>query len=173
MISSRNSWSSKSSIKGTQILLIAKYFESSDPAVSQEVAIASQQLDYLSASFIVDAHHFFTQALPSSCSEWPNLTSITPTSQLLEPRETTAEIEVMLQAAASVALKMPQLYTMEIWNGRKGLIKFQASQRLQPAAITWRSTWTLILSELLPVIRHWEALHFNLAAMESRLRNRG
>lgn len=71
----------------------------------------------------------------------------------------------MLQAAALVALKMPQLKTMEIWNGRKGLaslFKFQAPERLQPAAITWRSTWTLTLSELLPVIRRWEAVALQL-----------
>lgn len=140
-------------------------FRVPEPAVSHEVAVASQQLEYLSVSFIVDAHHFFTQAVQPSCLEWPNLVSITLTSQLLEPRETTTEIEVMLQAAASVALKMPQLKTMEIWNGRKGLaslFKFQAPETLRPATITWRSTWNLTLAKLLPVIRHWEAVSLQL-----------
>lgn len=88
------------------------------PAVSQRVALASLKLEHLTASFIVDASHFFKIELSW---EWPLLSSLVLTSNLLTPDENPIEIGAMLQAAAAAALKMPQLETMEIWNGRKGL----------------------------------------------------
>ncbi|KAL7788114.1 hypothetical protein V8C43DRAFT_316774 [Trichoderma afarasin] len=90
--------------------------------------------------------------------EWPNLTSLVLTSKLFAPDKSPTEIGAMLQAAAAVAKKMPQLKTMEIWNGRKGvaaLFKYQVFQDVQQARIIWRSTWEFIMEP--PVIRAWEA----------------
>jgi len=81
------------------------------------IALASLKLEHLAASFIGDASHFF-EIEPSW--EWPNLISIVLTSKVLTPDENSINIGAMLQAAAVAALKMPQLETMEIWNGRKG-----------------------------------------------------
>lgn len=50
---------------------------------------------------------------------------------------------------------MPQLITMELWNGRKRLatlFKYQS----KPATITWRSTWDFALLPL--VIPAWEGV---------------
>ncbi|KAH0843016.1 hypothetical protein FOPE_08020 [Fonsecaea pedrosoi] len=116
------------------------------PAVSRMVGLASLNLEYLAASFIVDASHFF-DVEPSW--EWPNMRSIVLTSSLLTPDQDPAQIEVMLQAAAAAAMKMPQLETMEIWNGRRGLaalFKYQAFHNKQEATITWRGTWQLTMA---------------------------
>ncbi|KAI1348559.1 hypothetical protein F5Y01DRAFT_306650 [Xylaria sp. FL0043] len=140
------------------------------PAISRAVALASFKLDHLAASFIVDASHFF-EIEPSW--EWPNLTSLVLTSGLLTPDEDTAEIEAMLQAAATAAMKMPQLKTMEIWNGRKGLaalFKYQAFRNIERAIITWRAVvhqyvdWRLdLVQEQIDesaIKSHGDAIHF-------------
>ena len=65
----------------------------------------------------------------------------------------------MLQAAAAAAIKMPQLETMEIWNGRKGfaaLFKYQAFRDIQQAMIIWRGTWKLTMES--SIIQAWEAV---------------
>lgn len=87
--------------------------------VSYAVAKASLKLEYLLASFIVDARLFFDACEPSW--EWPNMTSLALTSPLLTPHESPTKIDEMLQMAAAVAMKMPNLSSMEIWNGRKEL----------------------------------------------------
>ncbi|EXJ90387.1 hypothetical protein A1O1_03488 [Capronia coronata CBS 617.96] len=125
-------------------------------AVSRMVALASLKLEHLAASFIVDASHFF-EIEPSW--QWPNLTSIALTSTLLTPDKDPVEIGVMLQAAAAAARKMPQLETMEIWNGRQGLaalFKYQVFHDIQEATITWRGTWELTMES--SIIRAWEAV---------------
>jgi hypothetical protein len=88
-------------------------------SVSRAVANASLTLEHLSASFIVDASHFFDARELSW--KWPNLTWLALTSRLLVPQERPTELDDMLRAAAAAAMKMPNLETMEIWNGEKGL----------------------------------------------------
>lgn len=127
-----------------------------NPSLGRIIALASLKLEYLAASFIVDASHFFEI---ETSWEWPHLSSLVLTSSLLTPDENPAEIGAMLQAAAAVAIKMPQLETMEIWNGRKGLaslFKYQASSKMQQAMITWRGTWKLTMEP--SVIQAWEVV---------------
>ncbi|KAJ6104342.1 hypothetical protein N7523_010662 [Penicillium sp. IBT 18751x] len=126
-------------------------------AVSYSVAKASLKLEVLSASFIVDASYFFKACQPHWI--WPNMTSLTLTSQLLTPDESLIEIENMLQKAAAVAMKMPNLKSMEIWNGREGLamlFRYQLTGEWQPAVLTWRGTWQFTLRA--PIVRAWEAV---------------
>jgi hypothetical protein len=126
------------------------------PAVSRMIALASLKLEHLAASFIVDASHFF-EIEPSW--EWPNLISLVLTSKVLTPDENSIDIGAMLQAAAAAAIKMPQLETMEIWNGRKGLaalFKYQAFRDIQEAIIIWRGTWKLTIEPT--IIQAWEAV---------------
>ncbi|KAI0972485.1 hypothetical protein F4678DRAFT_471513 [Xylaria arbuscula] len=125
------------------------------PAISRMVALASLKLEHLAASFIVDASYFF-KIEPSW--EWPNLISLVITSKLLAPNENSVKIESILQAAAA-AIKMPQLETMEIWNGQKGLaalFKYHAFRDIQQAIITWRGTWELTMEP--SAIKAWEAV---------------
>ncbi|KAK3688423.1 hypothetical protein B0T22DRAFT_459394 [Podospora appendiculata] len=126
------------------------------PVVGRMVAIASLQLEHLAASFIVDAGHFF--AIEPSW-EWPKLTSLVLTSNVLRPGEDPVQMEAMLHAAAAAAMRMPRLETMEIWNGRKGLaaaFQYQTLPNARRATVTWRATWAWTMEPLL--IRVWEAV---------------
>lgn len=105
----------------------------------------------------MDASHFFDAC--ESYWEWPRLTSLALTSQLLTPDESPLEIDSMLQTAAKVALRMPNLKSMEIWNARERLamlFRYQVTGEEQPAVMTWRGTWELTLPP--SVIEAWEAV---------------
>lgn len=129
------------------------------PAVGRMLAFASVGLEHLAASFIVDASHFFEI---DARWKWPKLSSLVLTSKRLAPDEDPTEIGAMLRAAAAVALRMPRLETMEIWNGRKGLaalFKYQASFKYRQATITWRGTWRLTRMHMdHSVTQAWEAV---------------
>ncbi|TVY57263.1 hypothetical protein LCER1_G002821 [Lachnellula cervina] len=124
--------------------------------VSRVVANASLTLEHLSASFIVDASLFFDARELSW--KWPNLTWLALTSQLLVPQQRPTELDDMLRAAAAAAMEMPNLETMEIWNGKKGLAMLFRYQRAErgPAVITLRGTWELTLRPL--VIQAWDSV---------------
>lgn len=125
--------------------------------ISRAVANASRTLDHLAASFIVDASAFFDSRELSW--EWPNLTWLALTSRLFVPDGSSVELDDMLRAAAAAAMKMPNLETMEIWNGAKGLamlFKYQRAERGRPAVITCRGTWELALRP--PVIQAWNSV---------------
>ncbi|RJE24170.1 hypothetical protein PHISCL_03489 [Aspergillus sclerotialis] len=115
--------------------------------VIRAVANASLNLEHLSASFIVDSSYFFDNCEPSW--KWSRLVSLTLTSRLLTPHESTIEVDNMLREAASAAIKMPKLEILEIWNRQEGLA---------PAVITWRGTWEFVLQPA--VVQAWEAVAF-------------
>lgn len=67
----------------------------------------------------------------------------------------------MLQSAAVAAMEMPNLETMELWNGEKGLAMLFRYQRAeqgqgQLAVITCRGTWELTLRPV--VLQAWDAV---------------
>jgi hypothetical protein len=69
------------------------------------------------------------------------------------------ELDDMLRAAAAAAMKMSNLETMEIWNGKEGLamlFRYQRAERGRPAVITWRGTWELTLRP--PVVQAWDSV---------------
>ncbi|KAL3478451.1 hypothetical protein BJX99DRAFT_245588 [Aspergillus californicus] len=112
------------------------------PDVNRAVAKASLELEHLSASYI----------------KWPSLTSLTLTSQLLSPHACPVKIDNMLRAAAAAAMKMPNLETVEIWNGHRGwamLFRYQL-HRGRPVVITRRGTEEFALRP--PVVQAWEAV---------------
>lgn len=125
------------------------------PEVSRALARASLNLEHLSASFLVDASDFFHALEPSW--EWPNLTSLALTSQLLAPYLNQSMRGSMLEAAAAAAMKMPSLRTMEIWTGREGLamlFRYESAWDRKPAVITCRGSLELDLRH--GVVEAWE-----------------
>ena len=109
--------------------------------VCRAVAKASLQLECLAVSFIADASPIFEACQPSWV--WPKLESVVLTSRLLTPDGNPEAIDHLLQNAAGVATRMPNLVTMEIWNGREALaalFRYEAPRRRQ-AMLTWRATW--------------------------------
>lgn len=125
---------------------------------SQTIAKTSLELEHLSASFVIDANHFFNAIKPEW--NWPRLNSLTLTSQLLQVHEDQEKINDMLEAAASTALKMLKLKTIEIWNGRIGsaaLFRFQLKGE-NCAVITWKATWKFTLQPR--VIKAWKTVAY-------------
>ena len=127
-------------------------------ALGQTLLEVSHSFESVSASFMVDASDFFSSLEFKPSLQWPNLTCLVLTSQLLAPDEDSTSIMEMLTAAASSVTHMPQLKSMEIWNGRKKLAALFRYEliRDQPSIITWRGTWDLILQP--SVIQAWEAV---------------
>lgn len=108
----------------------------------------SLQLEVLSASFMVDARDFFKQAACQKSWKWQNLTTLALTSKRLNPDTSTADIDDMLLDAATTALNMPKLGTMELWNAKEGLailFRYQRARDGQSAIITLRGTFGLTL----------------------------
>lgn len=122
-------------------------------ALGRTAAKASLNLEHLSASHLIDARSFF-----SSCEaswKWANLKSLTLTSRLLAPEARPIDIRNMLRSAAAAAMEMPELETMELWNGRAGLAALFRYQS-KYATVTWRSTWAFTLRPA--VIQAWEGV---------------
>ncbi|KAH7329427.1 hypothetical protein B0I35DRAFT_456794 [Stachybotrys elegans] len=131
------------------------------PSVSLSLKLARVNLsaEALSASFMADAEHFFS----ASSSTWPNLTSLTLTSQLLAPQTCPTELMDLFKAAASAARSMPKLKTLEIWNGLEGLaalFKYEFIPSYQRrSAVTWRATWRVSIQT--EVVEAWEKVTRN------------
>lgn len=74
------------------------------------------------------------------------------------PTTDPADIDKMLQAAAEVALRMPNLQTLVIWYGRKHLaseFRCQVSPADKKVSMRWRATFPLIWSS--NVAQAWES----------------
>ncbi|KAF4779965.1 hypothetical protein HER10_EVM0008175 [Colletotrichum scovillei] len=124
--------------------------------IGQMIALTSLSLEHLAASYIADASHFFEARLDFA---WPTLKSLALTAKILAPHEDSTGIEALLLAAAAAAKNMPQLETMEILNGRKGLaglLRYQAFRPKREAVLLWRGTWNLAMDS--SVIHAWEAV---------------
>lgn len=127
--------------------------------VSMGVASNSRTLEHFSAAFIVNATTFL-EACRTDWT-WPKLKTIALTLPLLLPEEHTDEGELaqVLKAAAAAAEAMPNLETMEIWNGGvgfAGMFRYRSARRGRAAGITWKGTWDLALKK--DVIQAWEAV---------------
>jgi hypothetical protein len=67
----------------------------------------------------------------------------------LRPDQNRSKINAFLRAAAAVALKMPKLKTMELWNCGQGqacvfryeAVDYSGSEPEHSCRLTWRSTW--------------------------------
>ncbi|KAH0489271.1 hypothetical protein TgHK011_009710 [Trichoderma gracile] len=126
--------------------------------VSAALAQRSLMLETLSASFLVDASHFFQSYRLEWI--WPNLRSLTLTSQQLESTRDSYETCNMFIAMAEVALAMRQLETLEIWNGGPGhAAVFRYSGNKGGATLEWIGTWDLFIDSR--VVDAWRlvALH--------------
>lgn len=118
---------------------------------------ASLGLEHLAASFVSDASHFF-----DACQKWniwPRLESLALTSNVLKSQQQSVYINDLLETMALVAMKMPRLKSMELWNakaGFAGVFQYQIFESDRTAKITWRSTWDLPLEPR--VLKAWQAV---------------
>ncbi|KAI0014504.1 hypothetical protein F4780DRAFT_250211, partial [Xylariomycetidae sp. FL0641] len=131
--------------------------------LSRKLALASQPLEHLAATFIADADSFFAfSSRPSEPLAWPNLQTLALTARALSPSQHPAQINATLRAAAAAALRMPRLHTLELWNGRRRAAALFRYERRGPGGagtpprLLWRATWPLRLA---PATRAaWEAV---------------
>ncbi|KAH8711816.1 hypothetical protein GQ44DRAFT_661502 [Phaeosphaeriaceae sp. PMI808] len=117
-------------------------------------AAKSHHLERLSISYIIDAQQFFTSCQQLPCT-WNVLQSLTLTSSTLARTASYQNVYTLLRNASSIALKMPQLKTMALWNSEPGQACAVIYQRYTTmATLTWRSTWDLELSD--DVVESWK-----------------
>ncbi|KAF5626565.1 hypothetical protein F52700_8627 [Fusarium sp. NRRL 52700] len=133
------------------LLFMKDKLEPNLPDNSERIAQTSLKLNELSVSFLFDAMNFF-----EACEEewtWHQLESLSLTSNLLF--RSIQHINSLLIAAAKLVLRMPNLTTMVLWNGRAGkACAFMYTKTEHYAHVTWRGTWDLEISR--QVLRAWE-----------------
>lgn len=114
------------------------------PGLVEVFAARSLDLEQLYVSYMLDAWHFFL-----ACRQdwaWYSLQSLVLTSSVLtreDPHDGSA-MGSLLITAAKVALRMPVLHTMVLWNGGKGeacSFTYHKHAASGYSSITWRSTW--------------------------------
>lgn len=119
--------------------------------ISEALARQSLQFDQFFASYMVDAEYFFQAVSPDWT--WKTLTSISLTSRLLAEATNSTKVTHLLMHAGTVALQMPMLKNMDIWNGTKGnacAFRYEATDH--HTLIKWNSTWSFELEpELIAV----------------------
>lgn len=118
---------------------------------------ASLGLEHLVASFVSDASHFFDAC--QKWSIWPRLESLALTSNVLTSQQQSIDINDFLETVTLVAMKMPRLKSMELWNGSAGfagVFQYQVFESHRTAKITWRGTWDLPLEPR--VLKAWQAV---------------
>ncbi|EAT83669.1 hypothetical protein HBI56_064520 [Parastagonospora nodorum] len=127
-----------------------------DLALAKAFAAKSRHLEHLSISYMIDAQHFFTSCQQLPCT-WNILQSLTLTSSTLARTVPPQNIYTLLQNASSIALKMPKLKTMVLWNSESGqacAVIYQKHTASARATLTWRGTWNLEFSD--DVVESWK-----------------
>ncbi|KAJ4987981.1 hypothetical protein SVAN01_06556 [Stagonosporopsis vannaccii] len=128
-----------------------------DLELAKAFAAKSHHLEHLSISYMIDAHQFFTSCQQLPCT-WNLLQSLTLTSSTLARTVPHHHVYALLRSASSVALKMPQLQTMVLWNTEPrqacAVIYQQHTATTAMATLTWRGTWNLDLSD--DVVESWK-----------------
>jgi hypothetical protein len=127
-----------------------------DLALAKAFAAKSHHLEHLSISYMVDAQQFFTSCQQLPCT-WNLLQSLTLTSFTLARTAPHQHVYTLLRNASSIALKMPQLKTMVLWNSEPRqacAVIYQQHTASATATLTWRGTWNIELSD--DVVESWK-----------------
>jgi hypothetical protein len=127
-----------------------------DLSLAKAFAAKSHHLEHLSISYMIDAQQFFASCQQLPCT-WTLLQSLTLTSSTLGRTVSHQHIYTLLQNASSIALKMPQLKTMVLWNSEPKhacAVIYQQHTASAIATLTWRGTWDLELSD--DVVESWK-----------------
>jgi hypothetical protein len=127
-----------------------------DLRLAKAFAAKSHHLEHLSISYMIDAQQFFISCQQLPCT-WNLLQSLTLTSSTLARTAPHRNIYTLLQNAGSIALKMPQLKTMVLWNSEPGhacAVIYRRHIASAMATLTWRGTWNLELSD--DVVESWK-----------------
>ncbi|KAF5537697.1 Oxoglutarate iron-dependent oxygenase [Fusarium phyllophilum] len=121
---------------------------------TKQFAARSLDLEVLSVSFLIEAEYFFSDCQPDWT--WKNLETIILTTGRFTHDLVTEAVSVLLQDAAQVALRMPRLETMVLWNAKRmhHATSFTYRRTKMSATIAWCSTVDLDFD--LCTVRAWE-----------------
>ncbi|KAF3358823.1 hypothetical protein VdG1_02735 [Verticillium dahliae VDG1] len=134
---------------------VARY-RIADPGLGAIFASQSRKLERLSVSFLVDAKDFFDSCVKQH-GTWRHLETLALTVRLFQQETPHQEINDLLLKASEIAVRMPKLRTMVLWNGARGnACAFVFQAKAGCAFITWRSTWDLEINHR--VEEAWEQL---------------
>ncbi|KAH8592819.1 hypothetical protein B0O99DRAFT_517057 [Bisporella sp. PMI_857] len=137
-----------------------------DPKVGAAFAFKSLSLEQLSISYMVNAEDFFQACMRTWT--WQHLQSLALTSQLLQYTGSRQDTYTLLYSAGTIALQMPRLHTLVLWNGTQGnACAFIYHTDRYFAYLTWRGTWDLELSPC--VVRAWQCVAFKFRCSELRI----
>ncbi|VUC32208.1 unnamed protein product [Clonostachys rosea] len=134
--------------------------------VAEGFAARSLGLEQLSVAFMAEARYFMDAA--KKTWTWHELRSLSLTSRLMSRESSSEEISRLLHDAGAVALHMPELEMMNIWNGAQGeACAFMYRQ--EDSSITWRGTWEFKLSH--DVLQSWKKVVARFARNEMQVRH--
>ncbi|KFY13394.1 hypothetical protein V492_03300 [Pseudogymnoascus sp. VKM F-4246] len=89
------------------------------PQLGDYFAPPSLNLEQLSISYMTSAEEFFRACSPTW--KWQNLQSLALTSRFIIPTGLGQDINDLLCRAGALALQMPKLHTLALWNGGRGI----------------------------------------------------
>lgn len=119
------------------------------------LALRSCSLEHLSVSYMLCARDFYEKCRRTY--KWERLQSLALTSPSLTPTGDSGLINELLVTAGRVALRMPKLQDLVLWNGKRGeacaFIYHKESQSRDKASLTWRGTWDFNLDD---VAKWWQ-----------------
>ncbi|KAG5749672.1 hypothetical protein H9Q70_007672 [Fusarium xylarioides] len=121
---------------------------------TKQFAARSLDLEVLSVSFLIKAEDFFSDCQPNWT--WENLETIILTTGRFTYDLVLEAVSVLLQDAAQVALRMPRLETMVLWNAERMryATSFTYRRTKMSATIAWCSTVDLDFDPY--TVRAWE-----------------
>ncbi|KAL6892461.1 hypothetical protein HDV57DRAFT_507238 [Trichoderma longibrachiatum] len=127
------------------------------PIITGAFAWASTAYEEIWVSLLFDARIFFCYCLEDYT--WWNLRSLCLTSLVLHS-EFPADAAALLHKAATVAMRMPKLHTLVLWNGEQqghACAFIYRNSSLGPS-ITWRGTWDIDLYLTAVIVDAWKAV---------------
>ncbi|KAF4463384.1 F-box domain-containing [Fusarium albosuccineum] len=136
------------------------------PRVGAAFASRSLKVEELSVSFMTDARDFLDACQPGW--RWEHLRSLVLTSRLMTPSERQVEVTHLLRDAGVIAMRMPELQTMALWNGAKGEA-CAFTYRRGDGSITWRGTWDMKLEPC--VIEAWRRVVYQYSRQAFRAKS--
>ncbi|KAF5643514.1 Oxoglutarate iron-dependent oxygenase [Fusarium tjaetaba] len=121
---------------------------------TEQFAARSLDLQVLSVSFLALAEDFFSDCQPDWT--WKSLETIILTTAEFTDDLVSGAVSLLLQDAAQVALRMPRLETMVLWNTKRGryATSFTYRRTKLSATIAWCSTVDLDFDP--DTVRAWE-----------------
>ncbi|KAF5665546.1 oxidoreductase [Fusarium denticulatum] len=121
---------------------------------TKQFAARNLDLQVLSVSFLASAEDFFSDC--QSDWTWKNLQTIILTTRQFNPDIISEAVSAVLQSAAQVALRMPRLETMVLWNTKRmrHATSFTYRRTKLSATIAWCSTMDLDFDPY--TVRAWE-----------------